>query len=110
MSRDTSPATRGEYRHFLRIPTRWMDNDIYGHVNNVRYVEWALETVPMDVRNTCGLDTLEIDFTGEALHGEAIVAGSRAVGNRPAAFQHGIRSQSTDSELARVQTRWRRLP
>jgi acyl-CoA thioester hydrolase len=26
---------RGNYRHFLTIPTRWHDNDIYGHVNNV---------------------------------------------------------------------------
>jgi acyl-CoA thioester hydrolase len=26
---------RENYRHFLAIPTRWHDNDIYGHVNNV---------------------------------------------------------------------------
>jgi acyl-CoA thioester hydrolase len=26
---------RAGYRHFLAIPTRWHDNDIYGHVNNV---------------------------------------------------------------------------
>jgi len=30
-------SCRGDYRHFLAIPTRWMDNDIYGHVNNVVY-------------------------------------------------------------------------
>jgi len=30
-------ASRAEFPHFLRIPTRWMDNDIYGHVNNVVY-------------------------------------------------------------------------
>jgi acyl-CoA thioester hydrolase len=28
---------RGDYPHFCAIPTRWMDNDIYGHVNNVVY-------------------------------------------------------------------------
>ena len=28
---------RGDYRWFLPITTRWMDNDIYGHVNNVHY-------------------------------------------------------------------------
>jgi len=28
---------RSDYRHFQIIPTRWMDNDIYGHVNNVHY-------------------------------------------------------------------------
>jgi acyl-CoA thioester hydrolase len=31
------PSTRARYRHFLDVPTRWMDNDIYGHVNNVVY-------------------------------------------------------------------------
>jgi acyl-CoA thioester hydrolase len=26
---------RENYRHWQRIPTRWADNDVYGHVNNV---------------------------------------------------------------------------
>jgi acyl-CoA thioester hydrolase len=30
-------ARREDYKHFLAIPTRWMDNDVYGHVNNVVY-------------------------------------------------------------------------
>jgi len=32
-----APQIRSDYRHFQRIPTRWMDNDVYGHVNNVVY-------------------------------------------------------------------------
>ena len=28
---------RGDYAHLLEIPTRWHDNDVYGHVNNVDY-------------------------------------------------------------------------
>lgn len=28
---------RGDYRHFLPIATRWLDNDLYGHINNVVY-------------------------------------------------------------------------
>jgi acyl-CoA thioester hydrolase len=28
---------RADYRHFQSITTRWMDNDAYGHVNNVVY-------------------------------------------------------------------------
>jgi acyl-CoA thioester hydrolase len=31
------PHRRADYLHFAEIPTRWMDNDIYGHVNNVQY-------------------------------------------------------------------------
>lgn len=32
--------TRAAYPHFLVVPTRWMDNDVYGHVNNVVYYSW----------------------------------------------------------------------
>ena len=31
------PHTRLAYRHFITITTRWMDNDVYRHVNNVVY-------------------------------------------------------------------------
>ena len=30
----------GDYRYFVPITTRWMDNDIYGHVNNVTYYSY----------------------------------------------------------------------
>lgn len=33
-------STREAYKYFLSIPTRWMDNDIYGHVNNVVYYSY----------------------------------------------------------------------
>jgi len=32
-----TPHTRSDYPHHLIIPTRWNDNDIYGHVNNAIY-------------------------------------------------------------------------
>jgi acyl-CoA thioester hydrolase len=31
------PELRSTYRHFRTITTRWMDNDVYGHVNNVQH-------------------------------------------------------------------------
>jgi acyl-CoA thioester hydrolase len=37
VSERPSPSTRADYRWFLSLPTRWMDNDVYGHVNNVAY-------------------------------------------------------------------------
>jgi acyl-CoA thioester hydrolase len=32
--------TRSTFRWFHAIGTRWMDNDVYGHVNNVVYYSW----------------------------------------------------------------------
>ena len=34
------PCTRDSYRVFRNIQTRWADNDVYGHVNNVVYYSW----------------------------------------------------------------------
>jgi len=34
------PESRDAYRAFRTISTRWMDNDAYGHVNNVVYYSW----------------------------------------------------------------------
>jgi acyl-CoA thioester hydrolase len=33
-------ARRGDYPYGIGIPTRWMDCDAYGHVNNVIYYSW----------------------------------------------------------------------
>jgi acyl-CoA thioester hydrolase len=40
MPDDMRTETRDDYKHFLAIPTRWMDNDIYAHVNNVVYYSY----------------------------------------------------------------------
>ena len=40
MNSRTPPSTRSAYVHFCDIATRWMDNDMYGHVNNVVYYSY----------------------------------------------------------------------
>ena len=52
--------SRDDYSAFRTIQTRWMDNDAYGHVNNVVYYSWfdtavnalLVETGLLDIR--CG--------------------------------------------------------
>ncbi|WP_395700943.1 acyl-CoA thioesterase [Aquabacterium sp.] len=34
------PEPRERYPHLSTITTRWMDNDVYGHVNNVQYYSY----------------------------------------------------------------------
>jgi acyl-CoA thioester hydrolase len=51
------PATRrAAYPRFLAIPTRWMDNDVYGHVNNVTYYAYFDTVVNEHLIKHCGLD------------------------------------------------------
>ena len=35
-----APHVRADYPHARPVTTRWMDNDAYGHVNNVVYYSW----------------------------------------------------------------------
>lgn len=35
MAERPAPSFRSAYKAFRTIPTRWMDNDLYGHMNNV---------------------------------------------------------------------------
>ena len=56
MSERKPPGTRADYRHFLAIPTRWMDNDAYGHVNNVAYLSFADTAANRFLVDVGGLD------------------------------------------------------
>ena len=50
------PASRRAFPHILAIPTRWMDNDIYGHVNNVVYYSYFDTVINGYLIEACGLD------------------------------------------------------
>jgi len=47
---------RADYPHFLTIPTRWMDNDIYGHANNVIYYSYFDTVINKYLIEAGGLD------------------------------------------------------
>ncbi|MEO5765851.1 MAG: thioesterase family protein [Casimicrobiaceae bacterium] len=48
--------TRAAYPYFSSIPTRWMDNDAYGHVNNVTYYSYFDTVVNEHLIRAGGLD------------------------------------------------------
>ncbi|MGH8447094.1 MAG: acyl-CoA thioesterase [Solimonas sp.] len=54
-SADTS-APRGAYPHFERLTTRWKDNDVYGHINNVEYYSYFDTVINHYLITVGGLD------------------------------------------------------
>jgi acyl-ACP thioesterase len=84
------------------------DLDVLRHVNNTRYVEWGLETVPDDVLETHRPSAFEIAFRREAVSGDAVLARTRRQAGRDTpAFAHELRSVRADHELARMASVWR---
>lgn len=57
-------AQRGDFAHFLPLATRWMDNDVYGHVNNVQYYSYFDTAVNHYLITTGWLDIHNGDVVG----------------------------------------------
>jgi acyl-CoA thioester hydrolase len=72
-------AERADYPRFLTIATRWMDNDIYGHVNNVAYYSYFDTVVNEHLISEGGLDI----HAGTAM---GLVVETRCLYNRPLSF------------------------
>jgi acyl-CoA thioester hydrolase len=49
-------SKRAEYPHFQPITTRWKDNDVYGHVNNVEYFSFFDTVINAFLIRDGGLD------------------------------------------------------
>lgn len=64
--RDEGPATRAKFGHWIVVPTRWMDNDIYGHVNNVVYYAYFDTVINRFLIGEGGLDIAGGDVIGIA--------------------------------------------
>ena len=56
--------TRDEFPYLLEIQTRWADNDVYGHVNNVVYYSLFDTTVNGWLIEACGTDIRDLPAIG----------------------------------------------
>ncbi len=64
---DKTLITRAQYPHFLAIPTRWMDNDVYGHVNNTLYYSFFDTVINHYLVKAGGLDMHQGEVIGLAV-------------------------------------------
>ena len=64
MAAEKINVTREDYEVFYSLSTRWMDNDIYGHVNNVTYYSYFDTAANTFLINHCGLDIHNGDIIG----------------------------------------------
>ena len=105
--------SRVRYRHFQRIATRWSDNDIYGHVNNVVYYSYfdtvvntyLIEKGALDIANSTviGLAVESLcTFKKEITYPEPIDAGMRVgrLGNTSVRYEIGIFRAGEDDPAA----------
>ncbi len=108
-----APAFRDGYRGFLAIPTRWMDNDTYGHVNNVTYYSYFDTVVNEHLVREGGLDIRQGPQIGIVVETacrfhkplsfpETIDAGMRVphIGRSSVVYEIGLFRQGDDDAAA----------
>jgi acyl-CoA thioester hydrolase len=64
VSSQEPPPTRADYPHTSAIPTRWKDNDVYGHVNNIEYYGFFDTVINEYLIRAGGLDIHAGDVIG----------------------------------------------
>src|SRR5262245_49188611 len=90
---------RSDYRHFLTIQTRWMDNDIYGHVNNVTYYSYFDTVINCYLIDAGGLDIQTARIVG-------VAAESRCRFRRPFAYPEPVEAGLRVAHLGRSSSRY----
>ena len=103
-----SDDQRASYRYFTDITTRWMDNDIYGHVNNVVYYsyfdsvanKYLIEEGGLDIKNSQVVGFVvasNCQYTSPIAYPQAIEAGLRVnrLGNSSVEYGIGIFQQDS---------------
>ncbi|KAA1420453.1 acyl-CoA thioesterase [Mumia zhuanghuii] len=63
-SRETTSPTRDDFPVMRRITTRWSDEDVYGHVNNVTYYSYFDTAVNGYLIDATGTDIRRLDAIG----------------------------------------------
>jgi acyl-CoA thioester hydrolase len=100
MSRGEIPV-RADYRVFYPISTRWSDNDIYGHVNNVTYYSYFDTAANRYLIEEGGLDISDGTIVGYVVNSgceyhapltypESIEAGLRVDRLGSSSVQYGL--------------------
>tara|TARA_B110000438_G_scaffold240273_1_gene238899 strand:- start:415 stop:852 length:438 start_codon:yes stop_codon:yes gene_type:complete len=98
-----NPSNRSEYNHFILLGTRWNDNDIYGHMNNVIYYElfdtavnkWLFTNNLLDIQNGKNIGLIVksgCDFFSSFAYPEDIDAGIRVtkIGTSSVSYEVGL--------------------
>ena len=95
-----------DYPHRLQIPTRWKDNDVYGHVNNVQYYSyfdtvinrWLIREGGLDIHDGAVIGLCaesHCTFHGSLAFPEVVDAGLRVghLGRSSVKYEIGLFSE-----------------
>lgn len=98
-----------EFDSISEFDVRYSDIDTNKHVNNVKYAEWILETVPEEIKTSHVLKNINITYEKETFYGEKIKVCSKSKScDEQTICSHKILS-SSGNLLVIAETVWEKL-
>jgi acyl-ACP thioesterase len=88
---------------------RYSDIDMHHHVNNIKYIEWILDSYPFEMNQSHQIQTFEINFLAESSYGDAISIHTEILKESPPTYLHSVFRKEDDRELCRARTEWKRV-
>ncbi len=82
------------------------DIDSNQHVNNIRYLQWAMDTMPQHFLDMYTLSGIDGSFLSEAKYGDIIISDTLA-GEKENSFKHTIRTAKDEKVCVVAQTYWK---
>src|SRR3972149_1066565 len=67
---------------------RCSDIDIHHHVNNIKYIEWILDSVPFEMNQTHQIHTFEVNFLAESSCEDTVSIQTETLQESPPVFLH----------------------
>ncbi len=102
---DLPPPDRVDRERTFTV--RYHDLDLNRHVNNVRYLEWALETLPAEVLDRRLCTGVAFQFEAEATLGNRVRATAQLDEREDALrVRHRVAEEDSGRTLARAKTTW----
>ena len=84
------------------------DMDTNKHVNNIRYLQWLMESIPEDIIDNYYLYSIDGRFITEAQYGDVIVSLTKR-DSEVNSFMHTIRVKGEDKVCATGKTVWKKI-
>ncbi|RKX82137.1 MAG: hypothetical protein DRP57_10525 [Spirochaetes bacterium] len=105
--RSGKDTVSGQRRDFT---VRFSDLDMNEHVTSISYIDWILETIPEEIRNSRIIKELEINYLSESKYGDSVTALSEQdtgiqESDNLRTFNHSL-FKSKGPEAARARTSW----
>lgn len=96
-----------EYKYEDSFKIRYTDIDSNKHVNNTKYIDWAIETLPESIVNNYQLDEIQVTFEKECKYGEEVKVYTDLREEQDELITIHKIENSEGTELTRLIGRWR---